>query len=200
MRWLEVRRHSLTKKSNVRGLDSHLSQKGVDLARLVGRSLGPFASVVTSASPRAIETALAMGYAVDDTVDLPSGYLPGQIAHHDQWHWPQPYRRYAELLAQLPKLAAVADAHRALWTRLMAAVPDGAAALAICHGGGIEPALVSCLPHADHGSWSRPFGHCDGVRLCFDREADSSASTFIGYTTSSWWMTSTPRSSEGDDS
>jgi broad specificity phosphatase PhoE len=139
MRWLEVRRHSLTKKSNVRGLDSHLSQKGVDLARLVGRSLGPFASVVTSASPRAIETALAMGYAVDDTVDLPSGYLPGQIAHHDQWHWPQPYRRYAELLAQLPELAAVAYAHRELWTRMLAAVPDGTTVLVVSHGGGIEP-------------------------------------------------------------
>jgi broad specificity phosphatase PhoE len=161
MRWLEVRRrHSLTKKSSIRGPGSHLSQEGVDLARLVGRSLGPFASVVTSASPRAIETALAMGYAVDDTVDLPSGYLPGQEAHHDQWHWPQPYRRYAELLAQLPELAAVGDAHRELWIRLLAAVPDGAAVLVICHGGGIEPALVSCLPHADHDSWGRPFVHC----------------------------------------
>jgi broad specificity phosphatase PhoE len=109
----------------------------------VGRSLGTFACVVTSASQRAIETALAMGYAVDDTVYLPSGYLPGRIAHHDQWHWPQPYRRYAELLAQLPQLAAVADAHRALWTRLVAAVPEGAATLVVCHGGGIEPALVT---------------------------------------------------------
>ena len=69
------------------------------MARLVGSTLEPFASVVTSAAPRAIETALAMGYGVDEIVDLPSGYLPGQLAHHDQWHWPQPYRRYAELLA-----------------------------------------------------------------------------------------------------
>jgi len=67
-----------------------------------------------------------MGYAVDDTADLPSGYLPGKVEHHDQWHWPQPYRRYAELRAQSPGLAAVADAHRELWTRLVAAVPDGA--------------------------------------------------------------------------
>jgi broad specificity phosphatase PhoE len=151
------------------GARSHLSQEGVALARLVGRSLGPFASVVTCASPRAIETALAMGYAVDDTVDLPSRYLPSQVKHHDQWHWPQPYRSYAELLAESPGLAAVADAHRVLWTRLMAAVPDGAAVLVICQGGAIEPALVSCQPHADHGSWGRPFAHCDGARLCFDR-------------------------------
>jgi broad specificity phosphatase PhoE len=167
MRWLEVRRHSVTKKS--RGPGSHLSQEGVDLARRVGSSLGLFASVVTSALPRAIETALAMGYAVDDTVDLPSGYLPGEIAHHDQSHWPQPYHKYAELLAELPGLAAVADAHRGLWTRLVAAVPDGAAVLVVCHGGGIEPGLVACLPHADHASWGPPLGHCDGARLCFDR-------------------------------
>jgi broad specificity phosphatase PhoE len=169
MRWLEVRRHSLTKKSSLRGTGSHLSQAGVDLAHLVGRSLGRFASVVTSASPRAIETALAMGYAVDDTVDLPSGYLSGQIAHHDQWHWPQPYRRYAELLAQLPELAAVASAHREFWTRLLAAVPDGTAVLVVSHGGSIEPGLVGCLPHADHASWGPPFGHCDGARLGFDQ-------------------------------
>jgi broad specificity phosphatase PhoE len=166
MRCLEVRRHSMTKSG--RGPGSHLSQEGVALARLVGRSLGPFASVVTSASQRAIETALALGYAVDDTVDLPSGYLPGQVAHHDQWHWPQPYRSYAELLAESIGLAAIADTHRTLWTRLVAAVPDGAAVLVICHGGGIEPALVSCLPHADHDSWGPPFGHCDGARLCFE--------------------------------
>jgi broad specificity phosphatase PhoE len=166
MRWLEVRRHSVTKRS--RGPGSHLSQEGVALARLVGGSLGPFASVVTSASQRAVETALAMGYAVDDTVDLPSGYLPGRVPHHDQWHWPQPYRRYAELLAESLGLASIADTHRDLWTRLVAAVPDGAAVLVICHGGGIEPALVSCVPDADYDSWGPPFAHCDGARLCFD--------------------------------
>lgn len=46
---------------------------GVALARLVGESLGTFASVVTSASPRAIETAVAMGFAVHDVAELPSG-------------------------------------------------------------------------------------------------------------------------------
>jgi hypothetical protein len=107
MRWLEVRRHSLTKKGAARGRGgSHLSAEGVMLARLVGASLGPFASVVTSVSPRAIETALAMGLAVDDTVELPSGYVSGEVERHQQWNWPRPYRTMpscSDAAAGLPK-------------------------------------------------------------------------------------------------
>src|SRR6266511_581768 len=150
------------------GRGSHLSAQGVALARLVGESLRPFAWVVTSASPRALETAVAMGVAVDDTVELPSGYVPGEVEHHDQWHWPHPYTRYAALLQQGRGLAAVAGSHRDLWTRLVQGVPDGGAALVVCHGGAIEPGLVACLPEANHGSWCAPFGHCDGARLAFD--------------------------------
>jgi broad specificity phosphatase PhoE len=148
MRWLEVRRHSRTKKGAARSLGSSLSAEGVSLARLVGESLGPFASVVTSASPRAIETAVATGFAVDDTVEFPSGYVPGEVEHHDQWRWPRPYRTYAELLRRGLGLAIVAESHRRIWTAVVEAVPDGAAALVIAHGGGIEPRLVACLPDA----------------------------------------------------
>jgi broad specificity phosphatase PhoE len=169
MRWLEVRRHSLTKKGSARGRGSHLSAEGVALARLVGESLGPFASVVTSASPRSIETALAMGFAVDDTVELlPSGYVSGEVDHHEQWRWPYPYRTYAELLGRGGGLATVAEAHQRVWTSVVEAVPDGVAALVVAHGGGIEPGLVACLPDADHESWGAPLGHCDGARLGFD--------------------------------
>jgi broad specificity phosphatase PhoE len=168
MRWLEVRRHSLTKKGTIRGRGSHLSAKGVVLARMVGESLGPFVYVVTSVSPRAIETALAMGFAVDDTIELPSGYVAGEVDHHDQWRWPRPYRTYAELVARPSRLAGVAEAHRVAWTQVVEAVPDGAAALVVGHGGGIEPGLVACLPDADHESWGAPFSHCDGARLCFN--------------------------------
>jgi hypothetical protein len=135
MRWLEVRRHSLTKKGSARGRGSHQSAEGVALARLVGESLGSFATVVASASPRAVETAVAMGFAVDDTVELPSGYVPGEVNHHEQWGWPHPYRTYAELLGRGGGLATVAETHRRSWTSVVEAVPDGAAALVVGHGG-----------------------------------------------------------------
>jgi broad specificity phosphatase PhoE len=100
MRWLEVRRHSLTKKGPARDRRSHLSAQGVALARAVGAELGPIAYVLTSAAPRAIETAVAMGVAVDNTVDLPSGYVPGEVGFHEQWTWAQPWVRFAELLGR----------------------------------------------------------------------------------------------------
>jgi broad specificity phosphatase PhoE len=167
MRWLEVRRHSLTKKGPARGRGSHLSAQGVALARAVGAELGPIAYVLTSAAPRAIETAIAMGFAVDDTVDLPSGYVPGEVGFHEQWTWTQPWVRYAELVGQGGGLAAVAWAHRAASARAVASVDDGAAALVVSHGGAIEPALVACLLHADHARWGALLGHCDGARLGF---------------------------------
>lgn len=176
MRWLEIRRHSLTRKGAGRGSGSHLSAEGVALARLVGELLGPFASVVTSASPRAIETAVAMGFAVGETVELPSGYVPGEVDHHEQWRWPDPYRTYAQLLGPGGGLAAVAEAHSRIWTRVVAAVPDGAAALVVAHGGG-----------SSRGWWPAcrtPTTSC-GVRRSATVTAHASASARAGSSVSS---------------
>ena len=64
MRILEIRRHTMRTKPG-----QHLSQAGVDLARLVGMRVGPFDRVITSTIPRAFETAIAMGFAVDEQLD-----------------------------------------------------------------------------------------------------------------------------------
>jgi broad specificity phosphatase PhoE len=148
--------------------DSHLSARGVALARHVGAEMGQFEFVVTSKSPRTIETAVAMGYAVDDTIDMPSGYVPGEVEHHDQWRWQQPYVSYAALIRHGRGLASVANTHRDTWTGIIEALPDASGMLVVSHGGCIEPALVSCRPDADHASWGTPFGHCDGARLDFE--------------------------------
>src|SRR5689334_6812089 len=60
MRYLELRRHAMRTQPG-----QHLSQAGVRLSRRVGEGRGPFALVVTSPAPRAFETAIAMGFAVD---------------------------------------------------------------------------------------------------------------------------------------
>lgn len=175
MRTLEVRRHSLTKKGAARGHGSHLSAAGVALARSVASAANAFDYILTSAAPRAVETAIAMGYAVDDTIDMASGYIPGVVEHHDQWKWPEPFVTYAEKLDQSAELRQAAQDQYEIWMRALNEVPDGGGALIISHGGSIEPALVTCLPSADHHSWGGAFSHCDGVRLSIEDSAIVSA-------------------------
>ena len=67
MKTLEIRRHSIRSQ-----LGEHLNQTGVTLARLVGQNIGPFDRMVTSMLPRAFETAIAMGFAVDEQNELMS--------------------------------------------------------------------------------------------------------------------------------
>ena len=69
MKTIEIRRHSIR---TIPG--DHLNQTGVSLARMVGENLGPFDRVITSTLPRAFETAIAMGFAVDEQNELMSTY------------------------------------------------------------------------------------------------------------------------------
>lgn len=167
MRWLDVRRHSLTKKGAMRGRGSHLSADGIALARSIGCGVGPYERVVTSSIPRAVETAVAMGFAVDDTMEMPSGYVSGEIPRHAQWDWTAPYQQIADIIRKSHVVAAVAETHRAIWADTVDGVAEGGSALLIGHGGAIELALVACLPDASHNTWGTPFAHCDGVRLGF---------------------------------
>lgn len=169
MRWLEIRRHSLTKKGPARGSGSHLSQAGVDLAVRIGRRIGPVGYTAAGVVPRTLETALAMGYAVDELVDWDGGIgARDEVPHHAQWDWEHPYVRYAQLIRTGGQLAALAVRQVEQWRRIVERVPDGGVALAISHGGVIEPGLVACLPAAEHPRWGRPFAHLDGARLGYE--------------------------------
>jgi broad specificity phosphatase PhoE len=172
MRWLEIRRHSLTKKGPARGSGSHLSQAGVNLAGRIGRQVGLVDYLAAGTVPRTLETALAMGYAVDELVDWDGGIpVRDEVPHHAQWEWERPFETYAELIRAGGKLAALAGRQAEQWTRLVERVPEGGVALAISHGGVIEPGMVACLPTAAHAEWGRPFAHLEGARLGYDAGA-----------------------------
>ena len=166
VRELFVLRHSLTRKNSVEGRSgSHLSREGVRLARALGDTLPAMCHVVVGGQPRHLETALALGFAVDEQVSLPSGYVPGEVDHHDQWSWDQPFVRYAELLVAGTGLTNVAGAHLDCWRSVLEHVPDGAAGLVVSSGGSIEPALVAALPEADHAGWGGPLHQLEGAKL-----------------------------------
>ena len=163
---LEIRRHSFRKE----GGGSQLSQKGVDYAREIGATMGPFARVVTSVAPRARETAIAMGFAVDyERITLsadPAVYAEAETLRW--WETAQPFASLAELTHGGGAFGLYAHSLAALWRDVMTPLSPDASALYIGHSGHLETALIACYPNADHASWGSSFAACEGAHLYFE--------------------------------
>lgn len=161
LRIIEHRRHTLRVKPG-----QHLSQAGVDLARAVGEGMGPFDLVVTSALPRAYETAIAMGFAVDEQVDWLSSLAPG---FEDEVPWDAGVACIAAAARGLPEGAVARFVRRlaAFHRELTARLPESGRALVISHGGVVEASAVGCKPDEDFAAWGPAFGYCEGVRMYF---------------------------------
>lgn len=161
MRMIEHRRHTMRVKPG-----QHLSQSGVDLARMIGQGLGPFNRVITSVVPRAFETAIAMGFAVDEQSDsissLPDGF-------EDEVGWDEGAARFAEVVKNSPEgiVAQFARKLAVLHRDIAAHLPDNGRALVISHGGIVEASAIGCKPDEDYAAWGPAFGYCEGVRIYF---------------------------------
>jgi broad specificity phosphatase PhoE len=170
MRTIEVRRHCYTKKGTSRGKGSHLSTQGVVQARRIGEQIGPFNLVLTSQVPRTLETALAMGFAVDDQLDALgdlSEAVWDEIGHQERWTWDNPFVRFAEFIALEGAVAQMGKRQEEAWRNALESVPVGGAVLVISHGRVIESGLVTCYPNGDFASWGSPFHHGEGIRMTY---------------------------------
>ena len=168
MRWVELRRHSYTKKDEGRGRGSHLSQEGVDAARGERPRLQRVRYAAVSESPRTLETAIAMGFAVDDVVGIGGSNVTGEVGFHEWWEWPNPWEVFAERIATRPKLAAYAEAQLDIVRRAVDSVGDEEVALLIGHGGWIEPTVIAAVGVDRVEDWGSSFHHLEGVRLSED--------------------------------
>jgi broad specificity phosphatase PhoE len=162
MRILEVRRHTIRNLSS-----QHISQAGVDLARRVGAGMGQFDRVVTSTLPRAFETALAMGYAVDEQIEQLS-IMGEEVGAVIQWN--AGYAAWAKAAANSPVVGLYTQALAELWRSIVRALPENGRALIISHGGIVEAGTIGCLPT------SPLFGpaacsYCEGARITFENAA-----------------------------
>jgi len=160
MKTIEIRRHSIRSKPG-----DHLNQQGVTLARLVGENLGPFDRVVTSTLPRAFETAIAMGFAVDEQNKLMSTY--GDEVEREA-PWPLSCAGYAEVIRKGGAATQYANQLAEIYAKLADYLADGRAALVINHGGVAEMGAVACLPNAEHFAWGSHFECCEGIRLLWE--------------------------------
>ena len=149
----------------------HLTREGVRLARDVGARLGNFDLVVTSDIPRAIETAVAMGYATDRQVED----LSSLFGADDEVDWGSGCAAIAETLPGNKRLARVVRKHAELLREIAGSLPEGGRALIVSHGGVIELGVVGLLPAHDFSSWNPWCGYCEGVRLTFEGTACTAA-------------------------
>lgn len=178
MRTIEIRRHSCTKKGEGRGAGSHLSQSGVELARRVGEEIGPYHLVLASTIPRATETAIAMGFAVDAVVPMLGEISPEmheEIGHHERWAWERPFAEFVRLNERGGATARMGQAQVEIWREALESVPEGGRVLVISHGRVIEAGLVAAVSGEDATAWGGPFQHCEGVQLGYDRGCFSNA-------------------------
>jgi broad specificity phosphatase PhoE len=162
MRYIELRRHTMRVKPG-----QHLSQDGVDLARRVGSTIGPFNRVITSPVPRAYETAIAMGYAVDEQNEVFSLLAVGV---EDEVAWDAGFAAFAQAVRLDSATARFAWILAQVMRDIASALPEDGAALVISHGGFLEAAAVGCLPDVDFSAWGAYCDYCEGVRLSFDGE------------------------------
>lgn len=163
MRYLEVRRHTMRVKPG-----QHLSQEGVDLARQLGNTMGPFEIVLTSTLYRAYETALAMGFAIHDQLEELGP--PHQGVELDVGAWDSGFAAYQTAYQRQGAVREYAQEQADLWHSVASAVTDEGSALMITHGGVIEAGTVGCLPDVDCSGLGLVIAYCEGVRLSFDGE------------------------------
>jgi broad specificity phosphatase PhoE len=163
MRTLEIRRHS---HRNVP--QPHLSQIGVDLARRAGEGLGRFDRVVTSTVPRAFETAIALGYAVDEQLEQLS-MMSDEVTATIQWN--AGFTAWAEAAQNSPVVAHYTQAMADVLRSIVRTLPDKGCALMISHGGIVEACVVGCAPVGTRFVDDAACGYCEGVCLTFDGDA-----------------------------
>ena len=168
MRTIEIRRHSFTKKGTGRGSGSALSREGVVAARRLGDASGGFDHVVASTSPRTMETAIAMGFAVDDLLEMPSPVETEEVEFHEWRSWDDPFAVFRSRSGESPAVGAYVHAQARRLLAVADQVGDGGCALVVGHGGWIEAAISGVVAPDAATDLGGSFWHLDGVRLVIE--------------------------------
>lgn len=160
MKIIEVRRHSIRER-----LSQDLSEQGLALARIIAEQIGPFQRVVTSCIPRAFQTAVAMGFKVDEQVELLNTYGD---AVEVEVPWPANFSEYTAPVLRGGAATRYAKRLVAFYADLAASLPEAGAALVVTHGGVVEIGAVACIPNADHNAWGAYIECCEGIRMFWE--------------------------------
>jgi hypothetical protein len=115
-----------------------------------------------------METAIAMGFAVDDVIEAlgpEDQNLYREIGHHERWGWASPFAEFARLIGFGHETAALSHLVSTHFRSMLAQIPEDGRALAISHGRVIECGVLPFVSADDYATWGEPFRHGEGVRI-----------------------------------
>ncbi len=130
--------------------------------------------MVTSTITRTLETAVTIGFAVDEQLAV-LGEIPpdvwDEVGHHERWGWDEPFVAFARLVREGGPAARLGRALAKAWRAIVGDLPEDGRALIIFHGRVLEAGSVTCFPDADHAMWGPPFGTCEELQLTYVGDA-----------------------------
>ncbi len=156
VKYLEHRRHTERTKPN-----DHINQRGINLAGRVAEDIGSFQYVLTSKVPRAVETALVLGFEVDHMDDLLYHYTPEVMGELGD----KSFGAIADAIALGGYAYSYAMDQVSLFKESLDKVDEGEAVLVISHGVMVEISLVSMFPDTNHSAWGGPFSYLEGYSV-----------------------------------
>ncbi len=159
MKYLEHRRHT----ERTRPLD-HINQNGIDLANKVAPDVRKSKYTLTSSIPRAVETALVLGYEVNRMDDRLFQYKPEIMGELGD----QSFKAIAKAIVAGKYTASYSEDQLSLFREALDEVKDGETVLVVSHGSMVEIGLVAMFPERDHAEWGKSFTYLEGYRVAYE--------------------------------
>lgn len=155
---IEHFRHAVRSKPS-----PHLSESGVKTARRIGEKLGPYDLVVSSPKWRAVETAVAMGFAVHETLDFLED-IPGDV--NDLVSYDAGFSAFYQGRLKHTEIQKYLEKMRKQLLALLERVPKDGKILLTSHGGVVEWSAIAFIPE-EAATWGKELDKCEGIRLEF---------------------------------
>ncbi len=148
----------------------NLTQVGVNQAHAMTMQLPRPDRVISSPKPRAVQTAVAMGYAVDETFEE-MAKMGADVDQDLGWTETASLAMLAGRLAAPGPAHAYARAQSALIREALTRVPDAGVLWVVSHGGVVECQLFGLLQAAAWPAHEPVFGRCEGAIVRVDADA-----------------------------
>lgn len=157
MKTITILRHS------IRAAGQNLSPEGINLAKEAAKNLNAaYDKVITSALPRAVETAEAMGFTVNEQAEILCP--PGEIIDLEVY-WDGDFDEFPKAYKQKKHLYEFAGKLCEYIKKTAESIPESGNVLIVSHGGVVQAIAAGCFPDKDFKDFGRSPRYCEGIKI-----------------------------------